>query len=58
MVVHPSALIQVAKHDQLKLFDPDTNQDKDGWKIQYRLYHDAFVLDNKVDGVYSHIKAS
>jgi hypothetical protein len=58
MIIHPSALIQVAKHDNLKLFDPDTNQDKDGWKIQYRLYHDAFVQDNKVDGVYSHIKDS
>jgi len=58
MLVHPPAVLQVAKHDNLKLFDPDTNQDKDGWKIQYRLYHDAFVYDNKVDGIYSHIKAS
>jgi hypothetical protein len=58
MVVHPSALVQVAKHDNLKLFNPDENQDADGWKVQYRLYHDAFVLENKVDGVYSHIKAS
>ena len=58
LMIHPSAVLQVAKHDNLKLFDPDTNQSKDGWKIQYRLYHDAFVYDNKVDGVYSHIKAS
>ena len=58
LMVHPSAVLQVAKHDNLKLFDPDTNQDKDGWKVQYRLYHDAFVYENKVDGVYSHIKAS
>lgn len=58
MLMDPKAVIQVKKHDNLKLFDPDTNQDKDGWKIQYRLYHDAFVLDNKVTGIYSHIKAS
>lgn len=58
LMIHPSAVLQVAKHDNLKLFDPDTNQDKDGWKVQYRLYHDAFVYENKVDGVYSHIKAS
>jgi hypothetical protein len=58
LMVHPSAVLQVKKHDNLKLFDPDTNQDADGWKIQYRLYHDAFVYENKVDGVYSHIKAS
>lgn len=58
MLVHPSAVLQVKKHDNLKLFDPDTNQSKDGWKIQYRLYHDAFVYDNKVKGVYSHIGIS
>jgi hypothetical protein len=58
MMIHPTAVLQTKKHDNLKLFDPDTNQDKDGWKVQYRLYHDAFVLDNKVDGVYSHIKDS
>lgn len=57
MLVHPSAVLQVKKHDNLKLFDPDTNQAKDGWKIQYRLYHDAFVYDNKVAGVYIHNKA-
>ena len=58
MMIHPSAVLQVKKHDNLKMFDPDTNQDKDGWKVQYRLYHDAFVYENKVNGVYSHIKAS
>ncbi len=58
LMIHPTAVLQVLKHDNLKIFDPDTNQDKDGWKIQYRLYHDAFVFTQKVDGVYSHIKAS
>jgi hypothetical protein len=58
LMLHPSAVLQVKKHDNLKLFDPDANQSKDGWKVQYRLYHDAFVYENKVDGVYSHIKGS
>lgn len=58
MLVHPSAILQIKEHDNLKLFDPDTNQSKDGWKVQYRLYHDAFVYDNKVKGVYSHIGIS
>lgn len=57
MLMHPSAVLQTKKHDKLKIFDPDTNQDADGWKIQYRLYHDAFVYDNKVDGIYLHAKA-
>ena len=54
MLVSPSALVQVAKHDNLKIFDPQTNQSKDGWKVQYRLYHDAFVRENAVSGVYLH----
>lgn len=58
LIIHPSAVLQAKKHDKLKIFDPDTNQDKDGWKVQYRLYHDAFVYDNKTDGIYCHIKAS
>lgn len=55
MIVHPSAVLQVAKHENLKIFSPDVNQSKDAWKFQYRLYHDAFVYTNKVDGIaYSH----
>ncbi len=58
LMLHPTAVLQAMKHDNLKLFSPDINQDADGWKVQYRLYHDAFVYANKLAGVYSHIKAS
>lgn len=58
MMLHPSAVLQATKHAALKIFSPDENQDMDAWKIQYRLYHDAFVYANKVNGIYSHIKAS
>jgi hypothetical protein len=58
LMVHPSALLQPIKLNQVKYFSPDVNQTSDGHLWQYRLYHDAFVYENKVDGVYSHIKAS
>ena len=58
MMIHPSAVLQVAKHDALKVFSPDQNQTTDGWLVQYRIYHDAFVYTNKVKGIYSHIKDS
>lgn len=58
MIIHPTAVLQATKLANLKIFDPDENQDQDAYKIQYRLYHDAFVYDNKVKGIYSHIKAS
>jgi hypothetical protein len=54
MLVHPSAVLQVMKHANLKVFSPDENQDMDTYKVQYRLYHDAFVYDNHVDGIYLH----
>ena len=57
LAVAKSAVVQATKLALPKIFDPDTNQKKDAWNFQYRLYHDAFVLDNKVKGVYAHTKA-
>ncbi len=58
LVVHPTAVLQAVKHDNMKYFDPDTNQTADQHLLQYRLYHDAFVYENHVDGVYAHVKNS
>lgn len=57
MIIHPSAVLQVAKHESLKVFSPDENQTTDGWLVQYRIYHDAFVQANKLNGIYAHWKA-
>lgn len=57
MIIHPTAVLQVAKHDSLKVFTPEQNQTTDGWLIQYRIYHDAFVYANKLNGIYLHCKA-
>lgn len=54
MLVHPTAVAQVIKHNPLRVFAPTENQSADAWKFQSRLYHDAFVLDNKVNGIYVH----
>lgn len=58
MIVYPQAILQVQKFALPKIFDPDTNQDKDGWKFQFRLYHDAFVYENKAKGIYLHKKST
>jgi len=57
MIIYPQAILQVVKFSLPKIFDPDTNQDKDAWKFQFREYHDAFVYENKVKGIYLHNKA-
>lgn len=54
MIVYPESVLQVKKFALPKIFDPDTNQDKDAWKFQFRLYHDAFVYENKAKGIYLH----
>ena len=57
MIVAKSAVIVVAKHVRLRVFTPDENQEMDAYKFQYRIYHDEFVYDNKVAGIYLHAQA-
>ena len=58
MMIHPTAILQVEKFALPKIFTPDENQSKDAWKFQFRLYHDAFVYENKVKGIYLHKNAT
>lgn len=58
MIIHPTSVLQVTKHAALKVFEPDENQTSDGYLVQYRIYHDAFVYANKLDGIYLHDKNS
>ncbi len=46
MIVHPSAVAQVVKHEVPRLFSPAINQGADAWKIDYRIYHDAFTIEH------------
>lgn len=56
LIVTPAAVLQLTKHAKMRVFDPDTNQAADAYKIDYRIYHDAWVLENKVKGIYAHTK--
>lgn len=57
MIVHKAAVVQIIKNAVPRVFDPNTNQAADAWKFDYRLYHDAWVPENKEDGIYVHTKA-
>lgn len=54
MIMSTTAPIQVVKHEVPKIIDPAANQFADAWLFMYRVYHDAFVKENKVDGIYVH----
>jgi hypothetical protein len=56
MIINKGAVEQVAKHAKPRIFMADINQDMDAHKFQYRIYHDCFVYENKVDGIYVHTK--
>jgi len=58
MIIHPSAVLQVVKHQVPRIFSPDQNIEADGYRINYRIYHDAFVEDNKVAGIYLNAAAT
>lgn len=58
MIIHPSAVVQIVKHVIPRIFSPEVNQQADAWKMDYRIYHDAFVEENKVNGIYLHSAAT
>ncbi len=43
--------IAVSKTDKIRVFEPNTNQKADAWKIDYRKYHDLWILDNQFDRI-------
>lgn len=54
MIINPNAIRSVIKHHPIRIFEPSVNQKMDAYKFDVRLYHDIFVLKNKVKGVYVH----
>lgn len=48
--------IAISKTDNIRIFDPQTNQSANAWAIDYRKFHDIWVLDNKTKGIYLNVK--
>ncbi|MFD2613547.1 hypothetical protein [Paenibacillus gansuensis] len=44
--------IAISKTDNMRIFDPATNQKADAWKIDYRKYHELWILDNALPSVF------
>lgn len=47
-----SAPIAVSKTDRMQIFSPEVNQSADGYKINYRKYHDLWIPDNQMASVF------
>lgn len=48
--------IAITKQDIMRIFDPNINQKLNAWQMDYRRFHDIWVLDNKLDSIYLNIK--
>lgn len=55
-----SAAPAITKLDEIRMWAPNdgmglpVNPDGNAWRMDYRLYHDIFVPDNKKEGIYAH----
>lgn len=48
--------LAVTKQDIMRIFDPTVNQKLNAWQMDYRRFHDLWVLDNKLDSIFLNIK--
>lgn len=58
IIITRRAPIAVVKTDKIRIFAPDVNQNADGWKLDYRKYHDLWVKDNALDGIMVNVPAA
>lgn len=52
LVIRPEAVVQLIEHQAMRMFTPAENQTHDAYKLDYRVYGDCWVLDNKKSGIY------
>lgn len=55
IVCSKKACVPVVKLQKGKIFSPDAVQDFDGYKINFRVYHDIIIPSNKIVGVYTSV---
>ena len=56
MIMPRTTPIAITKQDKMKIFTPDQNQDADAWKMNYRRFHDIWVLDNRLNSIWVNVK--
>lgn len=55
MIVSKKAILPIVKLNKSKIWTPETVQDFDGYKVNFRLYHDVIIPKNKIAGVYTSV---
>lgn len=52
LIIGTDVPLGITRHNPVRTFAPNVNQDMDAWKAQYRLFHDLWVMHNKKDAIY------
>lgn len=58
VICNKNDIIAVKKYDEFKIISNENNADYSGTLLCFRVYHDLFVMDNKVDNIYVHKRAT
>ena len=58
IVCSKKAVIPIVKLEKSKIWTPDQVQDFDGYKVNFRMYHDTIVPKNKLAGVYTSVAST
>jgi hypothetical protein len=57
IIVARNVPIAVSRTDTVRVFTPEQYQRAHAWHTDYRKYHDLWVTDNKLDGIFCNIGA-
>ena len=58
MIVSKKAIIPIVKLEKSKTWTPEQVQDFDGYKVNFRMYHDAIIPKNKIPAVYMSVSST
>ena len=58
LIVERSVPKAVTKQDKIRIFDPNIVQDLNAWQLDYRRFHDLWVLKRDLGKIYVNIKES
>lgn len=56
LIVAKTVPVAVTKQDLIRIFDPKENQSANAYSIDYRRYHDLWVVKSKEKGIFINVK--
>lgn len=55
MIVSKKAATPIVKLEKIRVINPELVQDFDGYKVNYRIFHDIIVPKNKIPAIYTSV---